>query len=76
MTVEEYLALLQDIRNRNVSPLQRVETAARVVKKTRKAHKYNKEYARQYNALKKKHPRMNHIQITKKAHTATRKAMK
>ena len=76
MSVEEYLTLLQDLRNRDIPMAEKVDTAVKVVKKTRKAHKYNREYARQYNALKAKHPRMAHIQITKKAHAATRKALK
>ena len=76
MSVEEYLTLLQDLRNRNIPLTEKVDTAVKVVKKTRKAHKYNKEYARQYAAQRKKHPRMTHLQITKKAHVATRKALK
>lgn len=42
----------------------------------RKASAYSKEYGRQYKALKKKHPRMKFGALSKKAHAATRRAMK
>lgn len=42
----------------------------------RKASEYNKEYARQYKRLKKLHPRTGFPALAKKAHAATRKAMK
>ena len=45
-------------------------------KKKRKASKYNLEYKKQYAKLKKKHPRSSFSVLAKKAHTATRKAMK
>jgi hypothetical protein len=46
------------------------------VKKERKASKYNKEYAKQYAKLKKKHPRTSFAGLAKKAHKATKKVMK
>jgi len=42
----------------------------------RKASAYNKRYAREYKRLKKKHPRTSFAGLAKKAHVATRKAMK
>jgi len=45
-------------------------------KRKRKASAYNKEYAKQYAKLKKKHPRTSFAGLAKKAHKATRKVMK
>jgi len=45
-------------------------------KKKRKASAYNKRYAKEYRLLKKKHPRTSFAALAKKAHAATRKAMK
>jgi len=45
-------------------------------KKKRKASAYNKRYAKEYRRLKKKHPRTSFAALAKKAHAATRKAMK
>jgi hypothetical protein len=42
----------------------------------RKVSAYNKEYKKQYNKLKKKHPRTSFHTLVKKAHTATKKARK
>lgn len=44
--------------------------------KKRKVSAYSREFGRQYRALRKKHPRMSHGEITKKAHAATRKIRK
>jgi hypothetical protein len=46
------------------------------VKRKRKASKYNLEYKKQYAILKKKHPRSKFSALAKKAHKATKKAMK
>jgi len=46
------------------------------LKKVRKVSAYSKEYGRQYKRLKAKHPRMSFGALSKKAHAATRKAMK
>ena len=55
-------------------------TVDRVVKKApkkkRKASRYNKEYAKQYAKLKKKHPRTSFSVLAKKAHAATKRALK
>ena len=45
-------------------------------KKKRKASAYNLEYKKQYAKLKKKHPRTKGLNLAKKAHAATRKALK
>ena len=45
-------------------------------KKPRKVSAYGKRYGREYTRLKGKHPRMSFGAIAKKAHAATRKAMK
>jgi hypothetical protein len=46
------------------------------VKRSRKPSAYNLQYKKQYAILKKKHPRSKFAALAKKAHTATRKAMK
>ena len=45
-------------------------------KKKRKVSKYQKELGRQLKLLKKKHPRTRISQLMKRAHRATRKALK
>jgi len=45
-------------------------------KKTRKVSAYSKRYGREYKRLKAKHPRMKFGALSKKAHAATRKAIK
>jgi len=45
-------------------------------KRKRKASAYNKEYAKQYKKLKKKHPRTKFSALAKKAHRATKKVRK
>ena len=45
-------------------------------KKKRKVSKYQKELGRQLKLLKKKHPRTSITRLMKKAHAATRKALK
>ena len=45
-------------------------------KRKRKASAYNKEYAKQYAKLKKKHPRSKFSVLAKKAHKATKKVRK
>ena len=42
----------------------------------RKASAYNKRYAKEYQRLKKKHPRTSFPVLAKKAHAATKKGMK
>ena len=45
-------------------------------KKTRKPSRYQRELAKQLKALKKKHPRTKMIALMKRAHRATKKALK
>lgn len=45
-------------------------------KKKRKVSKYQKEFGKQLKKLKKKHPRTKITRLMKRAHAATRKAMK
>ena len=45
-------------------------------KKKRKVSKYQKEFGRQLKLLKKKHPRIPITRLMKRAHAATRKALK
>lgn len=45
-------------------------------KKTRKVSAYSRRYGAEYKRLKRKHPRMKFGALSKKAHAATRKAMK
>ncbi len=45
-------------------------------KKTRKVSAYSRRYGVEYKRLKAKHPRMKFGALSKKAHAATRKAMR
>ncbi len=45
-------------------------------KKTRQVSAYSRRYGAEYKRLKRKHPRMKFGALSKKAHAATRKAMK
>ena len=45
-------------------------------KKTRKVSAYSRRYGIEYKRLKAKHPRMKFGALSKKAHAATRKAMR
>ncbi|GAI69744.1 unnamed protein product [marine sediment metagenome] len=45
-------------------------------KAPRKVSAYGKRYGREYKRLKAKHPRASFGSLSKKAHAATRKAMK
>lgn len=45
-------------------------------KKKRRVSKYQREFGRQLKALKRKHPRTPVTRLMKRAHSATRKAMK
>jgi hypothetical protein len=45
-------------------------------KKKRRVSKYQREFGRQLKALKRKHPRTPVTRLMRRAHAATRKAMK
>ena len=55
-------------RTRSVKPLR--------PKKKRRVSKYQKEFGRQLKKLKKKHPRTPVTKLMKRAHAATKRAMK
>jgi len=77
MTLEEYEALRSLISSERESEGAMEE--ARVVDdkpKRRKRSKYQRELGRQLKMLKKKHPRTAITRLMKRAHAATRKAMK
>lgn len=52
------------------------ETKRKAPKRRRKASKYQKELGKQLKLLKKKHPRTPVIRLMKRAHRATKKALK
>jgi len=58
------------------NPVVRVDTTQTKKKKTRKVSAYSRRYGVEYKRLKAKHPRMKFGALSKKAHAATRKAMK
>jgi len=45
-----------------------------VRKQTRRASAYSKRYGQAYRQLRKKHPRMSHVQIVKKAHRLAKRS--
>jgi len=77
MTLEEYEALRSLISSERESEGAMEE--ARVVDdkpKRRKRSKYQRELGRQLKMLKKKHPRTKITALMKRAHRATKKALK
>jgi hypothetical protein len=75
MTIEEYEALMTLIRSERES--EGATLAAEIEKpKKRKRSKYNRELSRQLKMLKKKHPRTPVTKLMKRAHRATKKALK
>lgn len=80
MTIEEYEALMTLIRSERESEgasLADREMANNQVKpKKRKRSKYNRELSKQLKMLKKKHPRTAVTKLMKRAHRATKKALK
>ena len=80
MSLEEYQALIRMQMEETLALLPAPgplgPPAPPSPKPKRKVSAYSREFGRQYRALRKKHPRMSHGQITKKAHAATRKIRK
>lgn len=80
MTIEEYEALMALVRSANGGmSLNTSPSAAEMPEpkpKRRKKSKYSKELGRQLKILKKKHPRTRVTALMKKAHRATKKALK
>jgi len=77
MTLEEYEALRSLISSERES--EGAIEEARIVAtkpKRRKKSKYQKELGRQLKMLKVKHPRTKITALMKRAHRATRKALK
>jgi hypothetical protein len=67
----------QTIRRSNQFRRDRILPSIRTpAKKKRKVSKYQKEFGKQLKKLVKKHPRTKVTKLMKRAHTATRKAMK
>lgn len=80
MTIEEYEALMALIRNDHLQnseakgPGPLPESGNKP--KKRKRSKYNRELSKQLKMLKKKHPRTAVTKLMKRAHRATKKALK
>jgi len=77
MTLEEYEALRSLISSERES--EGAIEEARIVDdkpKKRKRSKYQRELGRQLKMLKKKHPRTAITRLMKRAHRATKKALK
>ena len=81
MSIEEYEALMDLVRSANGGSTSLMTSAPGAEMpepkpKRRKKSKYNKELGRQLKLLKKKHPRTAITSLMKRAHRATRKALK
>lgn len=80
MTIEEYEALMTLIRSERESEgaslADREKMDNQDKPKKRKRSKYNRELSRQLKMLKQKHPRTAITRLMKKAHRATKKALK
>jgi len=80
MTLEEYEALRSLIsserESEGASLADREMNSAAAKPKKRRKSKYQAELGRQLKMLKKKHPRTKITALMKRAHRATRKALK
>jgi hypothetical protein len=76
MTLEEYEALRSLISRERESEGASLADREMSKPKPRKKSKYNKELGRQLKRLKVKHPRTKITALMKRAHRATRKALK
>ena len=80
MTLEEYEALRSLIsserESEGASLADREMQVSQDKPKKRKRSKYSRELGRQLKMLKKKHPRTAVTALMKRAHRATRKALK
>ena len=77
MTIEEYEALMALVRaGDNNSLMTSPAEPAPSGKKKRKRSKYQRELGKQLKLLKKKHPRTAITKLMKRAHRATKKALK
>ena len=68
----------REARFQNMGSLRRFDDSERLQtrKKKRKVSRYQREFGKQLKALKKKHPRTPITRLMKRAHTATKKALK
>ena len=81
MTIEEYEALMDLVRSANGGSTSLMTSALGAEMpepkpKRRKRSKYNRELSKQLKMLKKKHPRTAITRLMKRAHRATKKALK
>ena len=81
MSIEEYEALMDLVRSANggVTSLMTSAPGAEMPEpkpKKRKKSKYQRELGRQLKLLKQKHPRTRVTNLMKRAHRATKKALK
>jgi hypothetical protein len=80
MTIEEYEALMTLIRSERESEGASLADRSKMKNqdkpKKRKRSKYNRELSRQLKMLKVKHPRTAITKLMKRAHRATKKALK
>lgn len=81
MTIEEYEALMDLVRSVNGGSTSLMTSAPGAEMpepkpKKRKRSKYQRELGRQLKMLKQKHPRTAITRLMKKAHRATKKALK
>ena len=79
MTLEEYEALMARVRAVDGDVAQTTSASMDVpmpAPKKRRRSKYNRELSRQLKLLKVKHPRTRITNLMKRAHKATRKALK
>ena len=81
MTIEEYEALMDLVRSANGGSTSLMTSAPGAEMpepkpKRRKRSKYNRELSKQLKMLKKKHPRTAITSLMKRAHRATKKALK
>jgi len=76
MTIEEYEALMTLIRSERESEGATLVAEIDQKPKKRKRSKYNRELSKQLKMLKKKHPRTAVTKLMKRAHRATKKALK
>ena len=80
MSIEEYEALMDLVRSANGGMSLNTSPAMAEMPdpkpKKRKKSKYQRELGRQLKMLKKKHPRTRVTALMKRAHRATKKALK
>ena len=77
LTMEEYEALMRLVRSvRESEGASLVDREMNAKPKKRKKSKYQRELGRQLKLLKKKHPRTAITRLMKRAHRATKKALK